>query len=297
MLKGQTQIWAATLLIATSFTFGESIAGDLDPAILNLLRFVLAVSILAPFIFWIYGKEALPHPRRLAAYALISFCMTGFFWAMFEALRYTTALNTGTLFVLIPGIAAIYSLVLLGERLGPNKLIALSLGLFGALWVVFGGEHRRLFSLDLKYGDLNFMGGCCLMAAYAPLVKRINSGEPPAIITFWTLATGCFWLALFSNQKLLEIDIYQIKPTVLVGICYLAVFTTIASTLLFQSAAIRLGGNKVAAYTYVNPSLVLLIDWIIGKGFPPWKVIPGILLVLAATGVLQMNVRAKTQNN
>ena len=126
------------------------------------------------------------------------------------------------------------------------------------------------------------------MAAYAPLVKRIHTGEPSAIITFWTLATGCIWLALFSNQKILTIDLYQIKPTVFLGIGYLAVFTTIASTLLFQSAAIKLGGNKVAAYTYVNPSLVLMIDWIMGKDFPPWKVIPGILVVLAATGVLQL---------
>ena len=37
----------------------------------------------------------------MAGYAGISLCMTGFFWAMFEALRFTTALNTGTIFVLI----------------------------------------------------------------------------------------------------------------------------------------------------------------------------------------------------
>ena len=125
------------------------------------------------------------------------------------------------------------------------------------------------------------------MAFYAPLVKKIHSGEPAAIISYWTLITGCFWLLLFSNFKLFEVDWLSVPTSTFPLIIYLAVFTTILSTLFFQSAAINLGGNKVAAYTYLNPSLVVVINWAIGKGFPPLKVLPGVLIVLLATLVLQ----------
>ena len=125
------------------------------------------------------------------------------------------------------------------------------------------------------------------MALYAPLVKKIHSGEPAAIISYWTLITGCFWLLLFSNFKLFEVEWSSIPASTFLLIGYLAVFTTILSTLFFQSAAINLGGNKVAAYTYLNPSLVVIINWSIGKGLPAFQVLPGVIIVLFATILLQ----------
>ncbi len=289
--KGQVQIWIASLLIATSFPVGEIVANDLDPGILNLLRFIIAVIVYTPFVIWKYKSLFFPSIKKIISYSLISFCLTGFFWFMFKSLKYTTALNTGTLFVLIPGIAAIFSYFLLKEKLGSSKLIALLFGFIGAIWVVFQGDISSLLAMKINIGDLIFLCGCLLMAFYAPLVKKIHSGEPAVIISYWTLITGCGWLLIFSNFKLLEVDWSSIPITTFPLIAYLAIFTTILSTLFFQSAAINLGGNKVAAYTYLNPSLVVLINWIIGKGLPPSKVLPGVLIVLLATLVLQKSDR------
>ena len=285
--KGQIQIWIASLLIATSFPVGEFVANDLDPGILNLLRFITAVIVFTPFIIWKYNTQFLPSVKKILSYSLISFCLTGFFWFMFESLKYTTALNTGTLFVLIPGIAAIFSFFLLNEKLGSAKLLALLFGFIGALWVVFKGDINSLLEMKFNIADLIFLCGCFLMAFYAPLVKKIHTGEPAAIISYWTLITGCFWLLLFSNFKLFNVEWSSIPATTFIFIIYLAVFTTILSTLFFQSAAINLGGNKVAAYTYLNPSLVVIINWSVGKGLPPLQVLPGVLIVLLATLVLQ----------
>ncbi len=285
--KGQIQILIASILIATSFPVGEYVAKDLDPGILNLLRFIIAVIVYTPFIYFRYKSFYFPTLKKLISYSLISLCLTGFFWFMFQGLKFTTALNTGTLFVLIPGIAAIFSFFLLKEKLGSAKLTALIIGFIGACWVIFKGDLNTLLSLKLNIGDLIFLCGCFLMAAYAPLIKKIHTGEPAAIISYWTLITGCFWLLLFSNFKLLEVDWSNIPLTTFPLIAYLAIFTTILSTLFFQSSAINLGGNKVAAYTYINPTIIVIINWIIGKGLPPFKVLPGVIIVLFATVILQ----------
>jgi len=289
-VTGQIQIWIATLLIATSFPVGAAIAKGLDPAVLTLLRFMLAAALFAPVIAWRYGLHW-PGWRALAGYAAISLCITGFFWAMFEALRYTTALNTGTLFVLIPSFAALYSFVLLGQRMGRYQLVALALGIVGALWVIFRGDVDRLLALDLNRGDAIFFVGILLMGANAPLVKRLHRSEPPAVITFWSLMTGCVWLLLFTNAKLWTTDWAAIDLGVFGGIAYLAIFTTILSTFFFQAATLKIGPNRVAAYTYVNPLLVVLIDWAIGLGLPPLRVLPGVVITLAATFVLQQAAR------
>jgi len=289
-ITGQFQIWGATVLIATSFPVGQAITQGLDPAVLTFLRFVIAAALFAPVIAWRYGLKW-PGWSALAGYAGISLCMTGFFWAMFEALRFTTALNTGTIFVLIPSLAAIYSFFLLGDRLGRYKLTALALGVIGAVWVIFRGDLDRLLGLQFNRGDLIFLAGCFLMAGYGPLVKKLHRQEPPAVISFWSVATGCVWLALFSNTKLFSTDWTAIDAGVWTGIIYLAVMTTILSTFLFQAAAIKLGPNRVAAYYYLNPLLVVVIDFVVGKGLPPLRIVPGVVIALAATFVLARAAR------
>lgn len=284
-LTGQIQIWGATVLIATSFPVGQAIAQGLDPAVLTFLRFLIAAVLFAPVIAWRYGLKW-PGWRAMAGYAGISLCMTGFFWAMFEALRFTTALNTGTIFVLIPALAAVYSFFLLGDRMGRYKLTALGLGVIGAVWVIFRGDLDRLLGLQFNRGDLIFLAGCFLMAGYGPLLKKLHRQEPPAVISFWSVVTGCVWLALFSNTKLFSTDWTAISSGVWTGIIYLAVMTTILSTFLFQAAAIKLGPNRVAAYYYLNPLLVVVIDFVVGKGLPPLRILPGVAIALAATFVL-----------
>ena len=60
---------------------------------------------------------------------------------------------------------------------------------------------------------------------------------------------------------------------------------------MFQAAAIKLGPNRVAAYYYLNPLLVLVIDFAVGKGLPSLRILPGVAIALAATFVLARAVR------
>ena len=42
---------------------------------------------------------------------------------------------------------------------------------------------------------------------------------------------------------------------------------------------------------YLNPLLVLVIDFAVGKGLPPLRILPGVAIALAATFVLARAVR------
>jgi len=273
-------------LIATSFPVGAAITHGLEPAMLTLLRFVLASLLFAPFVAVRHGI-ALPTPRALAGYAAISACMVIFFWSMFEALRWTSALNAATLFTLVPGIAACYAAFLVRERLGSRRLAAIGLGLVGAVWVVFRGDPAALVSFAFNKGDLIFFGGCLVLGLYAPLVRRFNRGEPAAVMTFWVLLTGTGWLVLLNNTAIWTTDWSGIDLGVFAGIAYLAVFTTILSFFIQQHATLRIGPTRVTSYSYLNPALVVLIEWIAGKGLPPLIVLPGVAIILAATFVVQ----------
>lgn len=292
LLLGQFYAWLATTLIATSFPVGEAISPGLDPFVLTFLRFALAAVVIGLFVGWRYGI-AWPGWHGLGRYGLISLAMSGFFVTMFEALRYTTALNTGTLFVLTPAITAFYCIFLFGEWPRGRTLLALAFGFVGAVWVIFRGDPARLLALEVNYGDGMFLLGCFMVSFYAPLVRKLHRGEPAPVIAFWTLSFASLWVLLATNTRLLHVDWAAIAPEIYVGIVYLAIVSTVISTTLYQAAALIIGPNRLAAYVYLNPALVVVMDWAIGKGLPPLMTLPGVIIVLAATVVLQLRQSAR----
>jgi len=272
-------------LVSTSFTVGAAIAAELDPAALTLVRFSLAAALFGP---WVHSRYGLNVSFSLFfRCALISGCLVIFFYCMFLALRYTSALNTSVIFALVPSISGLYALVLVGERLEKEQLIALGCGLIGVIWVIFRGELSQLLAMQWNRGDLIFLGGCLAMGLYTPLVKLLHRGESMAVMTFWVLVTGSIWLLLLTGRKLFTVDWLEVPPFVWLGIVYLAVFTTIITFFLTQYSVPYLGPTLVMSYSYLYPGLVLVIDLLLGHGLPPLKVIPGVLVVLAAMVVLQ----------
>lgn len=275
----------AAMLVSTSFTVGAAITAELDPAVLTLVRFTLATCIFGP---WVYFKYGLGFSFSLfLRCALISGCLVIFFCSMFLALRYTSALNISVIFALVPSISGVYALVILGERLRKKQLLALACGVIGVVWVVFRGDISQLLALEWNRGDLIFLGGCIAMGLYTPLVKLLHRGESMAIMTFWVLVSGSLWLLLITGSKLTTVEWALVPTFAWLGIAYLVVFTTIVTFFLTQYSVSYLGPTRVAAYSYLYPGLVLVIDLLLGHGLPPLRVIPGVFIVLAAMFVIQ----------
>ena len=284
-------MFISATLVSTSFIVGAAIASDLDPLVLTLVRFVLAALVLAPIVhlrtgllfswsfFWRCG--------------VISGCLVMFFWCMFLALRYTTALNTSVLFTLAPPLSGIYAVFLVGERLPRVQLVALALGMVGALWVIFKGDIGLLLAMHWNRGDLIFLAGCLFMALYTPLVKLLHRGEPMLAMTFWILVTGSCWMVLAGGGKLFAVEWSMVAARTWAGIVYLAVFTTIITFFLTQFCVPYIGPTRAMAYSYLYPGLVLVIDLLLGHGLPPLATLPGVVIVVTTMVVLQLSASRK----
>jgi len=282
----------SSVIVSSSFTVGEAITHGLEPSVLLLVRYVVAVLCLAPVLLYNHGLS-IPTVKQLGGYSLISASTVGFFWCMFESLRYTNALSTSVIFTLVPGISGIYSAIFLKERLGRGRLWALFFGMVGALWVIFRGDLNRLLGLEVNHGDLLFLAGCFMMAAYTPLVKKLHQHESMMVMTFWVLVTGTGWLLLLSFAGLGAVDWQGVETRVWAGIVYLAVFSTIITFYLTHISILYLGPTRVMAYSYFYPAFVLIINWGLGKGLPPAIILPGVVVVTLATVVLQWELKSR----
>lgn len=300
LARVHAQMLFSRLLVASSFPVGAAITRGLDPGMLTLSRFALATLLFAPYVLLRHGvpcsgfpgrRLPLPSRRSLFGYAAIGICLASFFWSMFEALRLTSALNTAALFTLVPGIAAVYAALLVRERLGLGRIAALGFGLVGALWVVFRGDPARLASLALNQGDLIFLGGCLVLGLYTPLVRWVNRGEPAAVMMFWVLLFGTGWLALLNNSAIWRTDWGAVDATVFAGIVWLAIASTLVTFFVQQHATLHIGPTRAASYSYLNPALVVLIEWLAGHGLPTAATLPGVAIILVATLVVQTGVK------
>jgi drug/metabolite transporter (DMT)-like permease len=285
----------ASMTVAGSFVASAAITERLDPGVLNLIRFMIATGAMGLIVGFRY-RLSWPGWPAMLRYALLSAPLVAFFWCLFEGLRTTTALNTSALLTIVPGVAAIFAAILVRERLGWSKIGALLIGLVGALWVIFRGDPERLITLSINKGDGIYLIGCVAMATYAPLGRKLHRGEPVPVMTFWVFVASLFWLLLVSNVHLATTDWAAISLPTWAGIVYLALLPTVVTFFAYQYATLRIGPTRVTAYYYINPTLVVLLEWLLGRGWPPLMVLPGVLIVIAASYVIQHGAQTPAES-
>lgn len=282
----------ASFLVATSFPVAKEITPLMDPGVLTAVRFLLATLLFAPYVHRRFGLSW-PGGKGLLRYALLSSTLVGFFWLTFLALRYTVPLHTGTLFTIVPGLSGVLSWLLLREKVGTGRVLALFLALFGALWVVLDGHLANILATHFNQGDVIFLVACLCMALYAPLIRLLHRGEAMAVMTFWTMATGTCWLFLFNGPTMITYPWAEVAGKAWLGIVYLALFTTIVTFFITQWATMGLGPTRVSAYSYLYPLLVILLDLIFYQKLPSARIIPGIVIILPAMYLIQRAVPSK----
>lgn len=275
-------------LIAGSFSLGKQAAPFIDPAALTALRFA-AAAVLMGALLVMTGRGA-----RLADFAApwrflaLGGLLAGYFVLMFAALRIASPVSTGAVFTLIPLMSAGFGWLLLRQRTPPFALAALALGAAGAVWVIFGGDPARIAAFAVGRGEAIFLVGCAAHALYAPLVRRLNRGEPVLAFTFGTLAGGALLIGGWAAPALAATDWAALPGVVWLTAAYLSVFTTAGTFFLLQYAALRLPAGKVMAYGYLTPGLIALYEGLAGRGWPAAPVWLGMAAILAALAMLAL---------
>jgi drug/metabolite transporter (DMT)-like permease len=280
----------AILLAATSFPIGAAITNSLPPAVMMLMRFLLAALMFLPYLM-LRNTLYIPTTRKMLGYVILSIPLAVFFWCMFEGLRYTNAINTSALYTLVPAITAIYAFLINKEVTQKFRFAGLLIGTLGALWIVFRGNYSALVNLNLNYGDLIFVIGCLFLGLYNPLIKKIYRGEPMEVMTFWVLLCGAGWLLLTSSHQLSDIVWSNVSYKVYAGILYLSLFTTLITFFLLQISVIKIGSTKVAAYGFLTPIFVIAISIALGTDSFDLATLPGIVMVAMAMFIIQYEAK------
>jgi drug/metabolite transporter (DMT)-like permease len=283
--RGHAAMLAFSALVAGSFSLGAMAAPLIDPLALTVLRFLLAGALVGTAAFATTGirRSALAAPWR---YLLLGALLATYFVLMFEGLKTAEPVSAAAVFTLTPIMAAGFGWLTLRQRLTPRMGLALTIGAGGALWVIFRADLGKLLALHIGKGEVIYFAGCVAHALYAPLVRKLNRGEPAVVFTFGMMVAGWLLLAILGAPATLETDWATLPAIVWITLIYTAVFASAATFVLLQYATLRLPAAKVMAYTYLVPSWVILWEIALGKGTPPALVLVGVALSITALALL-----------
>lgn len=285
-LKAHIMILIATILIAGSFLASQKLSSVIDPISLTLLRFILALTFLSPII--IFSKDKLKKVFKVVPKAMIvSLVYTLYFIGMLKALEYTTVLNTGAIYTLVPLMTAFLCIFFFKEKIPFKQLFIYFLGIISTCIVVFQADLKLFLSLSLNNGDIIFLLASFSMALYPIFIKLLYSKKDELLVlVFATLIGGIIWMSLTMQMLNIPYEWHKLELNHLYYLLYLVVGTTIITLFLYQKATLVLGAKKVMAYIYLSPAMVAIIMFLFEDQSISLGVLGGILLSTFATIII-----------
>ena len=265
--KGHVAMFLFAALVSGSFSLGGMAAPYLDPGAFNAVRFVIAAIAMGMVAYFSGGMQASHFTTAPWRYVLLGSTMALYFVTMFEALQITDPISTGAVFTLTPVMSAIFGYLLLRQVTTPFNALALAIGGAGAVWVIFRGDVDAILGFEVGPGEKLFFFGAAAHAFYAPLVRKLNRGEPVAAFAFGTIVAAMILIGLWAGKDLVQTDWAAMPAIVWITIFYTAIGATMMSFLCIQFATMRLPSGKVMAYTYLTPSFVILWEAALGHGW------------------------------
>lgn len=283
--RGHLAMLLFSMLIAGSFSLGTRIANMMDPAAMMALRFLISGVIIGG-LAWAAGQMQRAYFASLWRYLVLGGLFAGYFGLMFEGLKTAAPVSASAVFTLVPLMSAGFGYLLLKQQLTRGDMLALMIGAVGAVWVIFGGNLQALRNFDIGRGEAIYFVGCVLHAIYAPMVPRLNRGEPVLVFSFGMIVAGFTLLFVLGVGDLQATDWPALPALFWIGLIYLAVCASAMTFVLLQFATMRLPSAKVMAYTYLTPTWVVLWELALTGSAPPMAIFFGILLTVLAVVLL-----------
>lgn len=274
------------LVFVVVFFSGNILIGkaitDLTPLTIAFFRLFVAFLVVLPIgilsawknrkLFWEYKKP----------FAIMSLTGVTFFNTfIYAALQFTSASNVSVLETVIPVVTIILSSWLLKEKLRKMQWYGVILSVFGALWVVLGGEFTQITAINWNVGDFIMIGAIICWAVYSVFVKQYMHLFPPiaALLVMISISHVVLFPIILIEWSLLGIpEIFQLKY--IISLVYLGVFPSFIALLLYNNAVQKIGASKASLFLNFLPVVTMVGAYIwLGESISGMQIIGALLVI------------------
>jgi drug/metabolite transporter (DMT)-like permease len=281
----------AALFWSGNFVAGRALRDQIDPATLNFSRWLIALLLLAPFI-WRDLRRSWPllvrHWRLVLGLGATG--IAAFHTLVYLALETTTATNALLTLSLTPIVILAGAALSGSERPVKRQLVGALVSIAGAVVLITHGDVALLTSVALNRGDLWMVVAILIWAAYSLLLRRRPADLPHGVALAGSIVAGLVLLAplvLLTGRTTLAVFA---SPSIALSVGYIAVFASVAAFLLWSYGLSALGPTRAGQFILLMPVFGAALAAITLGETPTLAEICGGALVLA--GIMAVERRA-----
>ena len=181
----------AALFWSGNFVAGRALRGHVDPVSLNFLRWLIALTLMAPFV-WRSTAASLPVLRRewRLILALGATGIASFHTLVYLALQTTTATSALLMLSLAPIVTLLVSAAAGMEHPTNRQIGGTLVSIVGAGVLITRGNLTGILSQGFNVGDLWMMVAVVIWAAYSLLLRRRPADLPSPVALAVSIAAA-----------------------------------------------------------------------------------------------------------
>ena len=287
----QRRTLALLALFVVNLIYGVNyvIAKGLMPDVIGPSGFILLRVLGALVLFW---SVRVFRPERVRMEDAVRLLLCAVFGValnqlmFFHGLMRTSPVHASIIMVATPILVLVTSGVLLGERIGPGKMLGVGLGAAGALLLIFFRNGDDAGSTML--GDLFILINASSYGVYLVLVKPLMARYSAITVMAWCFLLGTLMVLPFGMNELLAVEWRMLTREQVSAVAFVVVGVTFVAYLLNTWALGEVNPSVVGSFIYLQPVLATFFSWWAGTsgaaGPSPW-----IAAAMIATGVHLVN--------
>lgn len=248
-----------------NFVAARGLAGTIDPATLNLLRWMLATLIFLPFgikSFWRERKQVLTLWKELSVIALCGISL--YDTLVFIAGNTSEALNMSLISTMSPLLTALVAQFFMREKLKPSMYAGITVSTLGVALLVTDGSLGKLLNMQFAKGDLLILCTAMMSAVYNTVVKKVAGKiSQTTLLMSCCLLGSLYIIPLFLWETGGRVVMPEFSYSLVMSLIYLSVFASILCYLFWNMAVEIIGASKAALFYYTLPPASTVVAWFV----------------------------------
>lgn len=283
MLRDLVKLYMGLMLVTSllwggNFVVAKTLVAHASPMTLTMVRWLIAIIVLVPLVWW---KEKKLVPPKQAIVPLLLMGVTGVaFFNIFQflALERTTSTNAGLISTMNTISIALFSFVLLKEKITKWQLSAMVLSLFGVVLVLSKGDLELLLDFQLNTGDLWMLAAVCVWGLYSVCSKWAMQTTSPLMATLYAGIFGVLLLLPFTTT---DFTFTNVNTYFILSLLYTGIISTVVCMVFWNIGVQKLGATTSGIFLNFNPIFTALLAYLfIGENMSWLQGIGGLIVIM-----------------
>ncbi|WP_423195311.1 MULTISPECIES: DMT family transporter [unclassified Cupriavidus] len=275
--------WAGNAIV------GRLAAGTVPPITLNLVRWVIAGLLLAPYAW----RGVVEHWATLRRHAAVLIAMGVLSIASYNSFQYLALTTSTPINVTLIGASTPLFLLLIGaiffrERVKSWHVAGALLCLVGVSFVLVRGELGRLTQLDFVPGDLFMLAATVAWSAFTWLLRKHRPEVPLPTLLFAQIVTGVTVSLPFTAWELATMtQSFQWTGKVAGILLYVGTVPSLLAYFAWDRAVARAGAQLPVFFITLTPVFAALLSTLLLGDWPQWYHYVGLVAIAGGIWLAQ----------